>query len=309
MPYRSNKDLPPAVKDALPAAAQDIYRNVANSVLAEGGDEQAAARQAWGAVKNAGYEKDKASGKWRKVGKALSFSEALATMVKKAEYQGRQVELNKPFRTTGGNKKFAVYVKDGDSVKIVRFGDPDMEIRRDDPKARANFRARHRCDQQKDKTTAAYWSCKMWEAGATVSDLTKGDDMTTDLNPVTLNAEIHKTNEDKRLVYAWASVVTKGGKPVADLQGDIVTVDELEKAAHGFMLNSREAGEMHIKTTGIGKVVESVVLSKALQEALGVDLGQEGWLVVMKIEDDAVWERVKKGELSMLSIGGRGRRG
>jgi hypothetical protein len=123
-----------------------------------------------------------------------------------------------------------------------------------------------------------------------------------------MNAEIHKADEDKRLVYAWASVVTKGGEPVADLQGDIITIDELEKAAHGFMLNSREAGDMHIKTTGVGKAVESVVFSKQMQEALGVDLGQEGWFVVMKITDDEVWERVKKGELTMLSIGGKAKR-
>lgn len=90
-----------------------------------------------------------------------------------AEYQGRKVELEKPFRTPDGPKKFSVYVrnKKGNVIK-VNFGDPDMEIKRDDPESRASFRARHKCDQEKDKTTARYWSCKMWEKGKSVSDIT-----------------------------------------------------------------------------------------------------------------------------------------
>jgi hypothetical protein len=44
----------------------------------------------------------------------------------------------------------------------VMFGDPNMEIRKDNPKARASFRARHKCSTAKDKTTARYWSCRMW---------------------------------------------------------------------------------------------------------------------------------------------------
>lgn len=71
--------------------------------------------------------------------------------------------LNKPFRTPKGPKKFSVYVKNpkGNVVK-VNFGDPNMEIKRDDPKRRKAFRDRHNCSEKKDKTKAGYWSCKMW---------------------------------------------------------------------------------------------------------------------------------------------------
>lgn len=80
-----------------------------------------------------------------------------------ASEKKKNVKLNKPFRTPGGPKKFGVYVKnDKGNVVLVRFGDPSMEIKRDDPERRKNFRARHKCDQQKDKTTPAYWSCRMW---------------------------------------------------------------------------------------------------------------------------------------------------
>ena len=83
------------------------------------------------------------------------------------EYQGKSVKLNSPSRIKKGEpgygrKKFKVYVKDGDKVKKVMFGDPNMEIRKDNPEARKSFRARHKCDTAKDKTTPRYWSCRMW---------------------------------------------------------------------------------------------------------------------------------------------------
>jgi hypothetical protein len=80
-----------------------------------------------------------------------------------SEYQGRKVTLNKPFRTPGGPKKSAVYVKnDKGKVVIVRFGDPDMKIKKNIPGRRKNFRARHNCDNPGPKWKARYWSCKAW---------------------------------------------------------------------------------------------------------------------------------------------------
>lgn len=78
-----------------------------------------------------------------------------------AEYQGRKVTLNKPFRTPDGPKKFAVYTKnDKGKVVIVRFGDKSMRIRKSDPERRKSFRARMRCDSPGPKYKARYWSCQ-----------------------------------------------------------------------------------------------------------------------------------------------------
>ena len=83
--------------------------------------------------------------------------------------------LNKPFRTPGGPKKFSVYVKnDKGNIVKVNFGSPDMEIKRDDPGRRKNFRARHNCDSPGPRTKSRYWSCRNWEAGRSVSDNLKG---------------------------------------------------------------------------------------------------------------------------------------
>ena len=84
-----------------------------------------------------------------------------------AEYQGRKVKLGKPMQ--GDAKKFKVYVKNpkGNVVK-VNFGQGGgakggtMRIRKDNPKARKSFRARHNCDNPGPRTKARYWSCKAW---------------------------------------------------------------------------------------------------------------------------------------------------
>ena len=82
--------------------------------------------------------------------------------INEAEYRGRKVKLNSPFRTPGGPKKFAVYVKnDKGNVVKVTFGDPNLRVRNNNPGARKSFRARHKCDQKKDRTKAGYWSCNV----------------------------------------------------------------------------------------------------------------------------------------------------
>ncbi len=75
--------------------------------------------------------------------------------------------LNKPFRLPkGSNKKFGVYVKSKKTGKIVKvtFGDPNLSIKRDDPERKSSFRARHNCEDAKDRTSPKYWSCRMWSS-------------------------------------------------------------------------------------------------------------------------------------------------
>lgn len=94
-----------------------------------------------------------------------------AVIMEAGEKKG--VKLNNPIRTSENpNKKFKVYVRDPQTkkIKVVRFGDPNMEIKRDDPNRRKNFRARHNCENPGPKTKARYWSCYQWRAGAKVDN-------------------------------------------------------------------------------------------------------------------------------------------
>lgn len=78
-----------------------------------------------------------------------------------AEYKGKEVQLNKPKR--GGTKKFYVYVKNPKTgkVKKVAFGAKGMSTGLRDPDRRKSFKARHNCEDKKDKTKAGYWACRI----------------------------------------------------------------------------------------------------------------------------------------------------
>jgi len=84
-----------------------------------------------------------------------------------ASFKGKKVTLNNPRRiakgeTSYGKKKSVVYVSDGDKVKRVTFGDPNMKIKKAQKSNRKSFRARHKCDTPGPKTKARYWSCRAW---------------------------------------------------------------------------------------------------------------------------------------------------
>ena len=85
-----------------------------------------------------------------------------------AEYQGRTVTLNKPFRTPGKSKKFAVYVRNQRTkrVQIVRYGDPTMRIKKNIPARQKSFLARMGAILDKVKgqknLSPAFWSMRSW---------------------------------------------------------------------------------------------------------------------------------------------------
>jgi len=113
-----------------------------------------------------------------------------------SEDKSKGKKLNKPFRTPGGPKKFSVYVKNekGNTVK-VNFGDPNMEIKRDNPKRRKSFRARHNCANPGPKTKARYWSCHQWRKSSPVADSYEPDGLL--LNDSFLSKAKSLTTESK----------------------------------------------------------------------------------------------------------------
>ena len=109
-------------------------------------------------------------GKKVKIGKEYIYldapfiyeTETEEDILSEAKHRGKNVKLNKPFRTPGGPKKFAVYVKTpGGGVKKVTFGVPGLRVKNANKKAAKSFRARHKCSEKKDRTTAGYWSCSV----------------------------------------------------------------------------------------------------------------------------------------------------
>jgi hypothetical protein len=109
-------------------------------------------------------------GKQIKIGKEIVYldapyiyeTETEEDILTEAKLNGKNVQLNKPHRTSGGPKKFAVYVKsETGGVKKVTFGDPNLKVKNANKEATKLFRENHNCSQKKDKTTAGYWSCNV----------------------------------------------------------------------------------------------------------------------------------------------------
>lgn len=123
---------------------------------------------------------------------------------------------------------------------------------------------------------------------------------------------IFKTDEDKRLVFGWASIsLTVDGVQIEDRQQDMIDPEDLEEAAYEYVLNFRDTGEEHIPTMRKkGKLVESCVFTAEKQKAMGIPEGTVpvGWWIGFKITDDDAWARVKSGHYKMFSIEGQANR-
>jgi hypothetical protein len=122
-----------------------------------------------------------------------------------------------------------------------------------------------------------------------------------DIEPI----EIIKVDEEHRVVYGWANVITEKGQPVIDTQGDVIDAHELLNATTEYMKGARIAKLNH-SGGQIGEVLHSFPMTFDIAKSLGIETnGREGWITGMFIHKDDIWERVKKRELKSFSIGAR----
>lgn len=145
------------------------------------------------------------------------------------------------------------------------------------------------------------WAASVVEKGKAIVELIKAKFN----RPAVVPGKILKSSEEQRIVYGWASVATVKGALVTDTHGHVITPNEMEAMANDFMLSVRTAKAMH-QGNPIGEVVHSLPLTADIAKAFGITVDREGWIIAMKIHDNATWDRVKSGELGSFSIGGRG---
>ncbi len=119
-------------------------------------------------------EKHKVTGKKKHSMSESQLRKVIRKIILEACYDGRKVTLNKKMSNPESKtKKSKVYVagkgkyksgpcKGQNKAKKVQFGDPNMRIKKSNPKNRKSFRARHKCDTPGPKDKARYWSCKSW---------------------------------------------------------------------------------------------------------------------------------------------------
>lgn len=144
-------------------------------------------------------------------------------------------------------------------------------------------------------------TCQAWE------ELEQDDMNESEPMEKSIEGKIFKSNDEQRLVYGWASVITEKGVPVVDRQGDVIDADTLVKAVSDFMEHVRVGKAMH-SGEQVGVVLHSMPITKEIGASLGIQSDREGWLVAYKVYDEQVWQDVKSGKLAAFSIGGRATR-
>jgi hypothetical protein len=128
-----------------------------------------------------------------------------------------------------------------------------------------------------------------------------------------INVELIKVNDEARMVYGWASVITVNDEPVVDLAGDVIEPQDLVNATTEFMKDLRVGLTMHARTEDnqitsdmhTNTVVHSLPLTYEIAKALGIETKREGWIVGVYVHDQATFDLVKSGKLKAFSIGAR----
>lgn len=124
---------------------------------------------------------------------------------------------------------------------------------------------------------------------------------------LTWRGEISKVDDDKRQVFGWASIVEVGGQPVVDLQGDLMDIDTIEKAAYNYVQKSRKGGNQHQKGFQASEMIESFIVTEEKKRQMGLpDEMPTGWWVGFQVHDEDTWQQVKRGERTEFSIHGSG---
>lgn len=120
-----------------------------------------------------------------------------------------------------------------------------------------------------------------------------------------------KLDEDRRLAFGWAYVTEDDGQVSVDHSGDFIdkaALPALEEAAYDYVLTSRQADEMHEKLEGVAEIVESFMLTPEKAAAMGIVTKRYGYWIGFKVQDEAVWAKVKDGTYKGFSIRGSGER-
>lgn len=126
-----------------------------------------------------------------------------------------------------------------------------------------------------------------------------------------LEGTFAKRDDERQLAFGWAYTTEIDGALVVDHSGDFIdkaALPELEEAAYTYVLESREADEMHERFEDVAKVVESLMLTPEKAEAMGITTKRIGWWIGFRIEDPDVWGKVKDGTYAAFSIRGTGTR-
>jgi len=108
--------------------------------------------------------------------------------------------------------------------------------------------------------------------------------------------ELLKVDDFKQIVYGVFLVPEK-----ADHHGDVISEEDIEKVAHGFLVEYRTIDEMH-KNVIQAEIVESAISWADNIKYYGKKLKKGTWFGAIKIKDKDVWGKVLSGEYKAFSV-------
>src|SRR5690606_1112254 len=331
MPYARNSELPKAIRNVLPEEAQTLFRNVVNSVLESNpNDEELAFATAWSALKDAGWEKDPATGKWKKVEKRATSFEDLPLAPRDREWDADQAELRiRAWASSDGSgdkstidwEKYRQAYFWYDQSNPENFGSyklPFADIIDGELMAvpRAIFTAAGVMqgamggvdipaeDIESVKDHIARYYAKMREEWGDDNVIVPWERVNKSDHSFEYRSNIVKVNSEERIV---TGIVLKPN--VEDLQGDIVSEEEIRKAMFSFMEWFGTLGYMHKDYNRNLKLIENYQAPQDLTFTIGgerVIVKKGTWLMTVKVNDDEIWEKVRAGEITGFSVKGYG---
>lgn len=293
IPFDVVGDMPDDIRSKIPSKdGKVLFMDAYNRAYVNGATEGVSFARAWAALSNGGFTPD-ADGEWNQLSREISENfdgdnplpdDQHGLLKRFLDSLGKRKKTYRDKKTEKG--AFAI----GDTVSV------------DTPQGTERVKIVSIEGENAQVELAAQGDEEAKVGSYKLSELKKSDEV-----EFTMEAAIIKLDDDKRLVYGWASVIEKEGEPVVDKQGDVIKSADLVEAAHDYMSQHRKAREMH-EGVNKGETVSSIVFTHDVQKALGIDLEMVGWFICQKIHDDKLWKRFKSGEISAFSIGGHGQR-
>jgi cation transport regulator ChaB len=277
MPYSSNNELPQGVRTALPSKAQTIFRNVFNAVLHSGSSEESAMKQAWGAVKNAGYEKVEDSIKWQLTKTETSVNNFISMLLNRI--QGASRAPNYRPSDTMIQCQNCVHASKGNMCALYNF------------------------------PFIVDWQCDSYQPGTFQAFKSDGDDMK--VNVVKTDEEqrlvfgffsINKVGQNLVEDLQGDLIDTPELEKAAY---DFVLNARVAGEEH-IRKNVGRLVESIMLTYEKQAAIQACLEKQGIKASFS--LGCEGWFGGFRVEDDDVWKRVKDGDYPAFSIGGSGTR-
>jgi rubrerythrin len=189
----------------------------------------------------------------------------------------------------------ALYMAHADKVIDVRVKETLRSVAREELVHVGEFEALI------DYITGGAYSQALGEGVAEVHGADKKEQpVTSEVVGKSVYSQIQKVDDLRH----WVTGVVLEPETV-DLQGDVITKEDVRRAMEGYMLKSQAVGRQH-EEKAKASVVECYLAPEDFRLGGRELVRKDSWVMTVKIFDEGLWDDVTKGKITGFSIGGKG---